>query len=285
MSCLHHATRRVARSLAVGMAALCGALSAPATGQSDLLVAPTRLILDGRATGQIILSNIGPKEATYRVTAVLRRMEQEGNLEPVDPETANAMEKAALEMVRFAPRRVVLPPGQPQSIRISARPDAALPDGEYRIHLSFNGVPDAEPVAEQAAADTAQGLSIQLIPIYGITIPIIVRKGNIAATAAIANPRIEQREDGGSVFRLDMTRSGKASVFGEIIVLGQGRGEPLYRARGIAIYPEIEQRGLALPLSIEQAAALKSAGRLRIEYRELPENGGTLLAAAEGAIG
>jgi hypothetical protein len=275
---------RIARSLAAGLAALGVGLSAPAAAQADLLVAPTRLILDDRGTAQVILSNIGEKEATYRVTAELRRMTPEGDLEDVDAAQASELEKAALEMVRFAPRRVVLPPGQPQAIRISARSPEGLSDGEYRIHLSFNGVPEVAPVAETPAGTEPQGLSIQLTPIYGITIPIIVRKGKLEASAAISNPRIEQDAEGRPFFRLDMTRQGSASVFGEIIVTRPGQSDPVYVARGIAIYPEIESRALTLPLTPEQAAAL-AGGRLRVEYREFSENGGALLASAEGAIG
>lgn len=275
---------KIVRPLTAGLAVLVLGVGAPAAAQADLLVAPTRLILDDRGSGQVILSNIGDKEATYRVTAELRRMTPEGELEDVDAAQATELEKAALEMVRFAPRRVVLPPGQPQAIRISSRPPEGLPDGEYRIHLSFNGVPEVAPVAETPAGEAPQGLNIQLTPIYGITIPIIVRKGNLEASAAISNPRIEQDTEGRQYFRLDMARHGSASVFGEIVVTRPGQSDPVYVARGIAIYPEIENRALALPLTPEQAAAL-AGGSLRIEYREFTENGGALLATAEGAIG
>ena len=43
------------------------AAPAPLTAQGDLLIAPTRLVLDGRGGGEVILSNIGNNEATYRV--------------------------------------------------------------------------------------------------------------------------------------------------------------------------------------------------------------------------
>ncbi|RZV49660.1 MAG: molecular chaperone, partial [Sphingomonadaceae bacterium] len=50
------------------------AMAQPAqAGVGDLLVAPTRVILDGGRGTQIILNNIGEEEATYRVTAELRR--------------------------------------------------------------------------------------------------------------------------------------------------------------------------------------------------------------------
>jgi P pilus assembly chaperone PapD len=264
-------------------AALAFGLAAPAAAQ-DLLIAPTRLILDARGTGQVILSNIGDKEATYRITAELRRMTPDGDIADVDPADATELEKAALEMVRFAPRRVVLPPGQPQAIRISSRPPEGLPDGEYRIHLSFNGVPEVAPVTAAPAGEEPQGISIQLTPIYGIAIPIFVRKGKLEATATISNPRIERDAQGSASFRLDMTRQGNASVFGEIIVTRPGQGDPVYVARGIAIYPEIDHRELSLPLTPEQAAAM-AGGRLHIEYREFQENGGALLAQTDGAVG
>jgi hypothetical protein len=282
MNCVPRPLAKIVRILAAGLAAMVLGQGGPAAAQ-DLLIAPTRLILDARGTGQVILSNVGEKEATYRITAELRRMTPDGDIADVDPAQATELEKAALEMVRFAPRRVVLPPGQPQAIRISSRPPEGLPDGEYRIHLSFNGVPEVAPVAP-AAGEEPQGISIQLTPIYGITIPIIVRKGELEATAAISNPRIERDVQGAAFLRLDMTRQGNASVFGEIIVTRPGQGDPVYVARGIAIYPEIENRELSLPLTPEQATAM-AGGRLHIEYREFQENGGALLASTEGAVG
>src|SRR5690606_12136656 len=121
---------------AVMLAGAVLATPAPIAAQGDLLIAPTRLVLDGRRGGEVILSNIGDREATYRVELQLRRMTPDGELVQVDEASANLAEKAALEMIRYAPRRVTLPPDQPQAVRISARPGAELPDGEYRVHLS-----------------------------------------------------------------------------------------------------------------------------------------------------
>ena len=275
---------RFARSLVAGLAAASMLATAPLSAQGDLLIAPTRVVMDGRGSTQVILSNIGDEEATYRISAELRRMTETGELELVESEAASEMERNALEMIRFAPRRVVLPPGQPQSVRLSARPGADLSDGEYRIHLSFNGIPDVTPVSAEAdGAAQAGGLSIALIPIYAITIPIIVRQGQVEASAAISNPRIEPRENGGAFLKLDMARSGNGSVFGEIRVYRPGEADPLFLARGIAIYPEVNGRELMLPVPPELAAALR--GNLRFEYRELPEQGGALLASVEGNIG
>jgi hypothetical protein len=272
------ATRRLA-GLLIATASL---LAAPLAAQGDLLVAPTRLILDGRRGGEVILSNVGTEEAVYRVTLELRRMTPDGELEPVDESAANAMEKAALEMVRYAPRRVTLPPGEPQAIRISARPGADLPDGEYRVHMSLSAVPKVLPVTSEADAPAGGGLSIRIIPIYGITMPIIVRKGELQVTAALANPRLEQGEQG-PAFTVDITREGAASIYGDLLVYRQSGGDPVFVARGIGVYPEITARHSAFGLSQEQAAALR--GPVRIELREPLASGGALIAALSVVLG
>lgn len=253
---------------------------APLAAQGDLLIAPTRLVLDGQRGGEVILSNVGSEEATYRVSLELRRMTPEGNLEPVEEGAANLTEQAALEMIRYAPRRVTLPPDQPQAIRISARPGAELPDGEYRVHMAFNAVPKVRPVTE-APQDQSQGISINIVPIYGITMPIIVRKGQLEVVAGLANPQIEQ-DEAGPAFAIDISRSGAASFYGDLLVYRPGEGEPVFLARGIGVYPEIAARHSVFALSAEQAAAMR--GPVRVELREPLQAGGGLVAALDAVL-
>jgi len=263
--------------------AACGmglALPPPLAAQGDLLIAPTRLILDGRRGGEVILSNIGNEEATYRVTLELRRMTPDGELEPVEESAASLTEKAALEMIRYAPRRVILPPGEPQAVRISARPGAELPDGEYRVHMSFAALPKVRPVAP-ADETPAQGISISIIPVYGITMPIIIRKGELEVTGALANPRLEETAEG-TVFAVDISRSGQASLYGDLLVYPQGADDPAFVARGLGVYPEIESRHSAFVISPEQAAMLR--GPVRVELREPVQSGAALIAAIDTVL-
>lgn len=134
-----------------------------------------------------------------------------------------------------------------------------------------------EEAAKEAAAG---GLSIRLTPVYGITIPVFVRKGRLEGGAALANPRLVK--DGEHTFvELDMSRSGQRSVFG-MIEGKTARGEQVFQLRGIAIYPEVTQRKVRVPVTPEQQAKL--TGPVKIEYRELPENGGQLIAEVTSAI-
>ena len=56
-------------------------------------------------------------------------------------------ERIALDMIAFSPRRVTLPPNQPQVIRVGVRVPEGMPPGEYRAHMLFRAVPDAAPAA------------------------------------------------------------------------------------------------------------------------------------------
>lgn len=271
---------RIRRAL-FGLAALGGVMGAvPAQAQGDLLVAPTRVVMNGGGSAEVVLSNIGSAPATYRITLELRRMDGDGDFSDVAEESANPVERAALDMIRYAPRRITLLPGQPQAVRISARPAPDLPDGEYRVHMGFRAIPAAMTPEEAAKEAATGGLSIRLTPVYGITIPVFVRKGRLEASAALANPRFVK--DGEQTFvELDMSRTGQRSVFG-MIEGKTARGEAVFQQRGIAIYPEVNQRKLRVPVTPEQQAKL--TGPIRIEYRELPENGGQLIAEVTSAI-
>ena len=253
--------------------------AAPVQASGDLLVAPTRVVFDSRRGTEVILNNVGTEEATYRISLELRRMESNGKLVDIEPEQASETENAALGIIRYAPRRVTLPPNQPQAIRLGLGDMTNLADGEYRAHLLFRAIPKAAPAT--ADAEQATGLKIQLIPIYGVTIPVIIRKGQLKATAAIANPHLVE-DPNGPVLAFDLSRDGNKSVYGEIRVTRQGETEPAVVAKGIAVYPELKTRQVFLPLAPEQVLAIK--GPVKIAYYETLDAGGGLIAETQTVI-
>lgn len=249
--------------------------AASARAQGDLLVAPTRVVLDGSRGTEVVLNNIGSTTANYRISLELKRMTSLGGLDEIEEADANAAERAALEMISFSPRRVTLPPNQPQVIRIGVRaPDGVLP-GEYRAHMLFRAVPNTVAATDSANAASVGGVSVALTPIYGITIPIIIRIGDLAANATIGKAWIGQAEDQ-PLFGFELARTGNRSVYGDIEVTRPGVKEPLLLARGIAIYPEVGTRKVSIPVPPEVAAALK--GPIKIRYSEDREVGGGTIA-------
>jgi len=267
--------RRIAR-LVLAAPALMLAASAAQAGIGDLLVAPTRVVLDGRRGTEVILNNIGDEVATYRVTVELRRMDPEGKL--VDVASPSEAEKAAQEMILYAPRRITLPPNQPQAIRLSARAPQGLPDGEYRVHLLFRAVPPARPAAP---AEKVEGVAFQLIPIYGVTIPVIVRLGNLEAKAALSNVR-KVTEGGHAAIALDISRSGERSTYGEVRILKAGIADPIAIARGISVYTEVGQRSVVIPIDPKQIA--NASGQVTVQYVEPTDTGPVTIAETSAVL-
>jgi P pilus assembly chaperone PapD len=273
--------RKFAKVGALALVALIGfhVSSLQAQGAGDLLVAPTRVVLDGARGTEVILNNIGAAPATYRITLELRRMRADGSLEEVEQSAANAVEATTLGMISYAPRRVTLPPNQPQSIRIGIRAPQSLPDGEYRAHMLFRAIPDSKPAT--TSAGPKEGVSIALIPIYGVTIPIIVRQGNLSAKAAITDARIEKGAER-DMFSFGLTRSGTRSTYGRIRVIKPGVDKPLIDARGIAVYAELADRRVIFPIDTELSAKLK--GPATIQYLEDIDAGGGVIAELQTVI-
>jgi P pilus assembly chaperone PapD len=254
-------------------------LVAPAqAGVGDLLVAPTRVVLDGRGGSEIILNNIGEEPATYRISVELRRMLPDGRLEEVKDPTA--ADKVAQEMIVYSPRRVTLAPNQPQSIRIAARAPEGIADGEYRVHLLFRAIPKPTPVT-QAPGEAAKGLSFAITPIYGVTIPVIVRLGQLQAQAAIANVRLDQ-QGGKKAVTLDLTRSGQRSTFGEVRVLKAGQKDPIAIQRAVAVYTEVGTRKLAVPLDENFKGDVR--GPVTVQYVETFLDGNRTIAETQAIL-
>lgn len=271
-------TRSIGTALAA--AAPFVSFSSPAqAGIGDLLVAPTRIVLDGRKGAEIVLNNIGDEPAVYRVSVEFRRMEKDGSLDDVSEPTA--ADKIAEDMIVYAPRRVTLAPREPQSIRIAARPPQGLPDGEYRVHLLFRAIPPANPV-EKPTGETEKGLRFQLTPVYGVTIPIIVRLGNLQAAAGIANVQSAMGTDGKPVISVDLSRSGTRSTFGEVRVLKPGVKDPVALQKAIAVYTEINSRHVDVPVNPDFKGDLK--GPVTVQYVETFEDGSHVIAETKAVL-
>ena len=266
--------KRLVAAIALPLA-LFGPIPASA-GVGDLLVAPTRIVLNGSRGTEIVLSNIGDEVATYRISVELRRMKEDGSLEDVP--AANDREKTARDMIFYAPRRVTIAPNEPQTIRIAARAPKGLPDGEYRAHLLFRAVPPPRPVRP---ATEIKGIAFELIPVYGVTIPVVIRMGNLQAKVGIANVQLT-KDDGKPAVALDLTRAGDRSVFGDVRVFKPGVKDPIAVQRGVAVYTEIGTRHLVIPVQPDFAAG--AAGPVTVDFVETSDAGPISLAETKTVL-
>ena len=239
----------------------------------DLLVAPTRLVFDPRLrSAQLTLLNTGSAPATYRLSFIRMEMNPRGEVKEVPSEGPSVAE----EMLRFAPQQITLEPGVQQTVRILARRPAELPEGEYRAHLLIRAVPKEEPAPADAEPKEANGVAIRLTPIYGVSIPIIVRQGDTPSTPAFSQPVVAKEADGRTLLKFALQRQGgKESVYGNVQITQITPGAKdvqIAEWRGIAVYPPLPERSMEIPLG---ALQLPAGTKLRLAFVH-PERGSVL---------
>jgi len=240
----------------------------PQVGAGDVSLSPKRVTFNAatRATA-VYIFNRGNTAATYSISLVDRLMTPDGRFltvdeamqDPVDAVLAATLQSAA-KMIIHSPRRITLQPNESQTIRILAQRPADLPAGEYRTHLTVATVPpeDFGLMAEQAASATNEGeLSFRLLPLFAISIPLIVRQGPADARAAIESAQIRMERpsnlppdtiaDSVAVIYFDLVRLGVNSLYGNIEI--RDGDEVIGRSVGVAVYPEIERRTFNVALS------------------------------------
>lgn len=263
------AIRRAAAFAALLLLTLNGAPAGAGIG--DLLVAPQRIVLNGGRGTELILTNVGDDVATYRISVEVKRMLPDGSIaEVAEPSPEQAKMR---DMILYAPRRITLPPDQPQSIRVVARVPQGLPDGEYRVHLLFRAVPAPRPAAPKAGE--VKGIAFEIRPIYGVAIPVIVRLGNLHAQAGIANVRMTS-DKGKPAIAMNLSRAGSRSTYGEVRVLKSGIADPIALQRGVAIYTELADRKLVIP--VDERFAAQASGPVTVQYIETTEAGPRTIA-------
>jgi hypothetical protein len=258
--------------------------SSSGTGVGDLLVAPTRLILEGRTrTAELALVNIGDHPATFRISFTHMKMLETGDIKEV--ETPGPDEALADSLIRYSPRQVVLDPHVVQTVRIQLRLPDTLAPGEYRTHLLFRGVPSTDTVAPIDPKEKTEGFRILLTPIYGVSIPLIVRHGDTTASVTLTEPRLEPAKSPTepSVLHVRLNRTGTRSVYGNITIRftpkGGGREQVVGMANGVAVYTPLPSRIANIVLRPPSGVNL-SAGTYRVTYMDAEQVGGGLLAEA-----
>jgi hypothetical protein len=146
--------------------------------------------------------------------------------------------------------------------------------------MLFRAIPPATPVV-QAEGEKPKGVQFKLTPVYGVTVPVIVRLGNLQAAAGISNVHLEKR-DGTQSIDLDLTRTGSRSTFGEVRVVKAGVKDPIAVQKGVAVYTEIGQRHVSLV--IPEASAAAASGKVTVEYLETFDDGTHLLAQTDAVL-
>ncbi|MEP7252847.1 MAG: hypothetical protein ABI683_10725 [Ginsengibacter sp.] len=238
--------------------------------QGNLLITPKRVVFDGeKRTEEINLANIGKDTATYTISLMELKMDDEGKFQPAN--ASDSSQHSAERNIRFFPRRVTLGPNEAQSVKIQVIRKNELATGEYRSHLFFRAMENSTPLGEEQGKDKKDSvISIRITPLFGITIPVIIRVGESSSKINITNTSLHIEKDSIPVLKMTFIRSGNISTYGDIkvdFISDEGKVTEVGFVKGLAVYTPNSRRNISLVLNTVPGVSYKS-GKLNIQYSD-----------------
>lgn len=224
------------------------------------IFSPTRIILEDRNRSETVqLINRDPVTNTYKISTVLMKMDDQGNLAEIKNPTPEQV--AVKDMFRFSPKRVTLEPGAYQNIRLMVRKPADLPTGEYRVHLRAAALP---PAPGTAKTSVQQG-NIHLNILVHVSIPIIVRHGQGSVSLT---PQTCVLEKESKSLAVGLRRTGEYSAYFGLVAYVRGTDgtkQKIAQKLGVGYYPPATQRTFHLPLEQPELVRTLSGQRIFLE--------------------
>ena len=243
-----------------------------------------RVVFEGNKRSEILtlINNTG-KPQTYRLGWRKYRMDEHKSLVNIPEGEADGGILWADDMIRFAPRRVTVPPGRSQQVRLLFRRPKDLQEAEYRSHLWI--VTETQPeIFDKDKEDGKNSVRLAVQP--AISLPIFVRNGNLTASASITDLKMS-KAGGNMKVSFVLNRQGDRSIYGDfdfVCSLG-GKELVLHQVRGISVYTEINKRYLDFDIPLTGEA--QSCNNVHVMYRSEPEDTlfkGATLAEASASL-
>lgn len=218
-------------------------LSDNASARIDIL--PRIIVIESRErSGELTILNLLNEKSTFRMDLENYSQDETGTYTILDSPLNPDFDPS--KVIRFSPRQFALSRGGRQKIRLSVRKPADLVEGEYRFHIK---------ALRLANTDNIDPNNINVIANVGVTIPVIVRHGNVQGRASLENARLvdpARTESGKPELQVQINRTGNASTLGSLEVIWQRSGADPVKIGSIAnmnVFTEINQRQVKVPLS------------------------------------
>lgn len=249
------------------------------------MIFPKRVVFSGtKRVYDLNLANIGEDTARYNISIVQIRMKEEGSFENIiEPDSGQYF---ANSYFRFYPRNVILAPKESQTVKIQLIRSDEMKPGEYRSHLYFRAIPISKPLAsaeDAIANETSSAITIKIRPIFGLTIPVIIRMGENTTKVTFSDLSIKIINDTTATLAITIKRNGNMSVYGDIsanYISPEGKVTEVLNIQGVAVYtPNTIRRAI---LNLEKVTGVDyREGKLHLIYKLPNDDKNILLAEAE----
>ena len=243
------------------------AYSSQSFAQGNLMITPIRVVFEGnKQKEELTLANIGKDTTTYSISFVQKQMNENGSF--VNIEKADSGQMFADPYLRIFPRQVTLAPGEAQVVALQYRRKPGMEAGEYRSHLYFRSEKSYEALGMGDSNQDSTTLSVQLIPIFGMSIPIIIRTGEVSVSAALSNLELDTQPNMTQNLKLTILRTGNISLYGDIkiqYIPERGKSYVIGTAAGVGVYTNINKRYVVVKLNNTSGKTLEN-GKLKVQY-------------------
>jgi len=270
-----------ARQTGFASALLAALIVCCASQAAATLIAPHALFVDHRVrSAAIFLHNPDDKPVEIGIELIYGypRPDGQGGVRVFLESDPAEGEPSCAEWIRALPRRLILLPGQRQTVRLMAQPPKGLPDGEYWSRVVVSSQAVASEVDAQEIEGT-NGVRVGLKMATRTIISLNYRKGPVSTALDIGKVQAQLGRDAIAV-SMELKRFGDAAWLGQVdVVLLDSEGEELLRWDQVLAVYEDQVRTLALPLKrpLEPGSYLLSITCSTSRGDLPPEN---LLAAA-----
>ena len=240
--------------------------------QGNLLITPRRVIFEGTKRSQELnLANTGKDTAKYNVSIIQYRMNENGSFTEIT--TPDPGQNFADKFIRFFPRTVTLAPNEAQVVKMQLIRTDQLKPGEYRSHVYFRAVPKQTALGTEEKIKDSTAIGVKLVPIFGITVPVIIRSGESTMKVTVSDLNLEIIGDTIPRLKFSFNRSGNVSAYGDLKVeyisdLGISRQVGIIK--GIAVYTPNPVRKFQMDLENKNMAEYHK-GKLKITFSSQSE--------------
>jgi hypothetical protein len=250
--------------------------------QGDLLITPRRVVFEGsKRSIDLNLANTGQDTAVYSISIIQERMREDGSFETItEPDSG---QRFADRFIRFFPRSVRLGPNEAQTVKVQLIRTNELTPGEYRSHFYFRSVPNIRPLGQEEKVKDTTAISVKLVPIFGITIPAIIRIGESDTKVTLTQLSFNMSADTIPKLAMVFNRTGNMSVYGDLTIdhiSPQGKVSRVGIANGVAVYTPNTKRSFRLNLNRVPGVDFRT-GKLKVTFSAPSDVKPAVLAEAE----
>lgn len=187
--------------------------------QANILISKTFVKFEQNKNTQIVeVTNNSKEEKKYKAYLVNFDQNEDGSYKEI--KEGDIKDYTAINLLYISPKIFTLKPKESQAIKLFKKNANFInsKDGEYRTHLYVQELENDIKPESQAGSGS---ISLNINTLFGVSIPIILTKGNLTHKTNIEKAQCFKNKEGKPEISITLQREGNASSRGDIdIYLG-----------------------------------------------------------------